>query len=64
MSTCLRGDQVRDVLAGGFARLLDLLLLLVDHDLARLHGATIGESELWPRDRTGSGDDLEEEADL
>jgi hypothetical protein len=62
--TYLRRSQVGDVLAGSLARLLDLLLLLVDHDLTRLHGATLGEVELRPRDRTSPGDDLEEETDL
>lgn len=57
-------SQVGDVLACGLARLLDLLLLLIDHDLARLHGTALGEVELRPRNWTGSGDDLEEETDL
>ena len=60
----LRSSQVGDVLASGLACLLDFLLLLVDHDLACLHGAAVRESELWPRNRTGFSDDLEEEADL
>lgn len=59
-----RSSQVGDVIACGLTRLLDLLLLLVDHDLARLHGAALGEVELRPRDRASSGDDLEEETDL
>lgn len=62
--TYLRRSQVGDVLACSLARLLDLLLLLVDHDLARLHGAALGEVELRPRDRTSPGDDLKEETDL
>ena len=56
--------QVGDVLACGLARLLDLLLLLVDHDLARLCGTAFREGELRPRNRTCLGDDLEEETDL
>ena len=59
-----RRSQVGGVLARSLACLLDLLLLLVDHDLARLHGAAFGEVELRPRDRTSFGDDLEEETDL
>jgi hypothetical protein len=59
-----RGVQVGDVLACGLARLLDLLLLLVDHDLARLCGTAFREGELRPRNRTSPGDDLEEETDL
>lgn len=62
--TYRRRSQVGDVLARSLARLLDLLLLLVDHDLARLHGAALGEVELRPRNRTSPGDDLEEETDL
>ena len=53
-----------DVLASSLARLLNLLLLLVDHDLAGLLGATFRESELWPWNGTALGDDLEEETDL
>lgn len=59
-----RRSQVGDVLASSLACLLDLLLLLVDHDLARLHGTALGEVELRPRNRTSLGDDLEEETDL
>lgn len=53
-----------DVLAGGLTRFLDLLLFLVEHDLARLDGATLWQSELRPWDRASFGDDLEEEAGL
>ena len=59
-----RRVQVGDVLACRLARLLDLLLLLVDHDLARLCGTAFRECELRPRNRTSPGDDLEEETDL
>ena len=55
--TYLRRSQVGDVLACSLARLLDLLLLLVDHDLARLHGAALGEVELRPR-RLAGGEDV------
>ena len=59
-----RRSEVGDVLARSLARLLDLLLLLVEHDLARLHGTALRKVELRPRNRTRLGDDLEQETEL
>ena len=59
-----RRSEVGDVLARSLARLLDLLLLLVEHDLARLHRTAFRKVELRPRNWTSLGDDLEEETDL
>lgn len=52
------------VLASSLKRLLDLLLLLVEHDGACLLGAAFREGELSPWDWTGFCDDLEDEAEL
>jgi len=59
-----RGHFGVDVLTGGLTCFLDLLLFLVEHDLARLDGATLWQTELRPWDWTSFGDDLEEEAGL
>lgn len=52
------------VFASSLKRLLDLLLLLVEHDHASLLGAAFRKVELSPWDWTGSCDDLEDEAEL
>jgi hypothetical protein len=59
-----RGHIGVDVFTGSLTCLLDLGLLLVEHDLACLDGTAFRQSELRPRDRTSFGDDLEEEAGL
>jgi hypothetical protein len=59
-----RGHISVDVFAGSLTCFLDLLLFLVEHDLAGLDGTAFRQSELRPRDRTSFGDDLEEEAGL
>jgi hypothetical protein len=64
MTAYLRRREVVDVLASSLARLLNLLLFLVEHDRASLLGATFRKGELCPWDRTALGDDLEEEANL